>query len=255
MFFGFSQVLSFLFNPVTWIIILLLLALFLRNKKWAKRCLIFVAIITLFFTNQFIADEAIRLWEYPITEDKKLSASYDVGIVLGGGMVTIDTDYNRMTFRNNTDRIFQAIGLYKTGGIKKMLISSGSGSLLFRNMREAPLLKRCLLTAGIPDSVVIIDSLSDNTHQNAVNSAEILHKEFPSGKFLLITSSYHMRRAIGCFNKAGVKVIPYSTCKITGRRVFRIGHMIIPSIDALDNWNRLIHEVVGYMVYAVFGYL
>jgi uncharacterized SAM-binding protein YcdF (DUF218 family) len=255
MFFIIAQILSFLFNPVTWIITLLFLALFLRNKKWAKRCLVFVTIMTLFFTNPFITDEVIRLWEYPITQDKELAASYDAGVVLGGGMVTIDTDYDRMTFHNNTDRIFQAVGLYKTGRIKKMLISSGSGSLLFRDMLESSLLKRYLLTIGIPDSVILIDSLSDNTYQNAENSAQILKKEFPSGKFLLITSSIHMRRAIGCFNKAGIEVTPYSTCKITGRRTFRIGHLFIISIEALDNWDKLIHEVIGYAVYAIWGYL
>ncbi|MFA4852892.1 MAG: YdcF family protein [Bacteroidales bacterium] len=255
MFFIFSQILSFLFNPVTWIITLLLLALLLRNKKWAKRCLVFVTIMTLFFTNQFIADEVIRLWEYPITQDKELAASYDAGVVLGGGMVTIDTDYDRMTFRNSTDRIFQAVGLYKTGRIKKILISSGSGSLMFRDMLESPLLKRYLLTVGIPDSVILIDSLSDNTHQNAVNSAKILKKEFPAGKFLLITSSIHMRRAMGCFKKAGIQVTPYSTDKLTGKRIFRIGHLFIPGIDALEVWNKLIHEVIGYAVYAIWGYL
>jgi len=255
MFFVFSQILSFLFNPVTWIITLLLLALFLRNKKWAKRCLVFVTIMTLFFTNPFITDEVIRLWEYPITEDKELSANYDAGIILGGGMVTIDTDYDRMTFRNNTDRIFQAVGLYKTGRIKKILISSGSGSLMFRDMLESSLLKRYLLTVGIPDSVILIDSLSDNTHQNAVNSAKILHKEFPSGKFLLITSSIHMRRAMGCFKKAGIQITPYSTDKQTGRRLFIVGHLFIPSLDALEVWNKLIHEVIGYAVYAIWGYL
>lgn len=255
MFFILSQILSFLFNPHTWIITLLLLALFLKNKKKAKRCLVSVAITALFFTNPFITDEVIRIWEYPITQDKELAANYDAGVVLGGGMVTIDTDYDRMTFRDNTDRIFQAVGLYKTGRIKKMLISSGSGSLLYRNMLESALLKRYLLTVGIPDSVILIDSLSDNTHQNAVNSAKILHKEFPSGKFLLITSSIHMRRAIGCFKKAGIEVTPYSTCKLTGRRIFNIDHLFIPSLEALEAWDKLIHEVIGYAVYAIWGYL
>jgi uncharacterized SAM-binding protein YcdF (DUF218 family) len=255
MFFIISKILSFLIAPLTWIITLLLLALFLKNKKWSKRCLIYCVIVTLFFTNPFLANEAVGLWEYPITQDKDMAVSYDAGIVLGGGMVTIDADYNRMTFRNNVDRIMQAVNLYKTGRIKKMIISGGSGSLIFRNMLEASLLKRYFVTIGIPDSVMLIDSLSDNTYQNAVNSAQIIKKDFPNGKFLLITSSQHMRRAKACFEKAGISVTPYSTNKLTGKRIFNYQQFIIPDIEALGNWNSLIHEIFGYMVYSMSGYL
>jgi uncharacterized SAM-binding protein YcdF (DUF218 family) len=149
----------------------------------------------------------------------------------------------------------QAVSLYKTGKIKKMIISSGSGSLVFRNMLEASLLKRYLLTIGIPDSVMIVDSLSDNTYQNAINSAQIIKKEFPKGKFLLITSSMHMRRAKACFEKAGITVTPYSTNKETGKRLFDYKNLIIPDIEALGKWNSLIHEIFGYIVYDVSGYL
>ena len=257
MFFILSKTLSFLLTPFTWIVILLLLALFFKkNKKWSKRFMVSTVIVTLFFTNQFIADEAISIWEYPITQDKELAESYDAGIVLGGGMITIDKEYNRMTFRNSTDRILQAVSLYKTGKIKKMLISGGAGSLVYRNMLESVLLKKYLLTIGIPDSVILTDSLSDNTYQNAVRSAQILNKDFPEGgKFLLITSSTHMRRALGCFKKAGMEVTPYSTNKLTGRLTFNINNLLIPNLRALDAWDKLIHEWIGYGMYAILGYL
>jgi len=255
MFFIISKILSFLISPFTWIVVLVLLALFLRNKKWSRRCLIACVVVTLFFSNFFIADEAVRLWEYPITQDKELASVYDVGIVLGGGMITIDKEFNRMTFRNNVDRILQAVSLYKSGKIKKMLISSGSGSLMFRDMLESSLLKRYLVSIGIPDTAMLIDSVSDNTYQNAVNTAQILKKENTHGKLLLITSSIHMRRAMACFKKAGLTVTPYSTNKQTGRRIFDFGHFFIPSIDAIDSWDKLIHEVAGYLMYKIAGYL
>jgi uncharacterized SAM-binding protein YcdF (DUF218 family) len=255
MFFIISKILSFLISPFIWIVALIILSLFLKNKKWAKRCRIACVVVTLFFSNFFIADEAVRLWEYPVTLDTELAPSYDVGIVLGGGMITIDKQVNRMTFRNNTDRILQAVSLYKTGKIKKILISSGSGSLMFRDMLESALLRKYLITIGIPDSAMLIDSVSDNTYQNAENTAQILKKEKINGKLLLITSSIHMRRALACFKKAGLTVTPYSTNKQTGIRIFDFGHFIIPSLDAVDAWDKLIHEMAGYMMYWISGYL
>ena len=255
MFFVLAQILSFLITPLIWIITLFLLALFLKNKKWAKRCLIYGVIVSSFFSNSFISDIAVGLWEYPITLDNQMDSSYDVGIVLGGGMITIDAQNKRMTFRNNVDRMLQAVELYKKGKIKKMLFSSGAGSLIYRDMLESALLKKYLVSIGIPDSVILVDSLSDNTYQNAIYSKQILKKNCPNGKYLLITSSIHMRRAMGCFKKAGINIVPYSTNKQIGRFVFDFKHYLIPSIEAFGAWDSLIHELVGCIVYRIKGYL
>lgn len=255
MFFILSKILSFFLSTFTWIFILFILTLILKNKKWSRRCLIYGIAFLLFFSNSFIATEALRLWEYPLTEDKNLAETYDAGIVLGGGMVTIDTDYDRMTFHNNTDRMLQALRLYKDGKIKNIILSSGSGSMVYRDMLEASLLKRYFVNIDVPDSAIIIDSLSDNTHENAVNTAKILKSKYPEGKFLLITSSMHMRRAIGCFKHEGIEVTPFSTCLITGERELDFGHLIVPNMEAIGQWDSLIHEVAGYIIYAVSGYL
>jgi uncharacterized SAM-binding protein YcdF (DUF218 family) len=255
-FFILSKIFSFFLSPFVWILILVVLALILKNKKRARRCLIAGIACFLFFTNSFIADEALRLWEYPLTQDQNLNGTYDAGIVLGGGMVTIDTQYDRMTFHGNTDRMLQALKLYKDGKIKSMMFSSGSGSLVYRDMLEAALIRRFLLKIEVPDSVIMVDSLSDNTHENAVNSAKILKQKFPGGKFLLITSSMHMRRAIACFRNEGVEVTPYSTCMITGdKRKFDFSELLVPDLEAMGHWDNLIHEIAGYVIYAISGYL
>jgi uncharacterized SAM-binding protein YcdF (DUF218 family) len=255
MFFIISKILSFLISPFTWIITLLLLGVLLKNKKAARKFLISCVIVSLFFSNSFIADGVYGLWESPITTDTQLIGTYDAGIVLGGGMVTIDAQTKRMTFRNNTDRFFQALSLYKNGKIKKILLSSGSGSLVYRDMLEASLLKKYMISIGIPDSVVLVDSLSDNTFQNAKFSKKILDEKFPKGKFLLITSSIHMKRALACFEKAGVKVTPYCTNRLTGKQSYDLSHILVPNIGAISTWDGLIHEVFGYVMYFVMGYL
>lgn len=255
MFFILSKIFSFFLSPFIWILVFFILALILKNKKWSRRCLIYGVVVFLFFTNSFFADEALRLWEYPLTKDNDLIETYDAGIVLGGGMVTIDTDYDRMTFHSNTDRMLQALKLYKEGKIKNILFSSGSGNLIDRSMLEAALLKRYLVKIKVPDSVIFVDSLSDNTHENTLNTAKIIKENFPEGRFLLITSSMHMRRAIGCFRHEGVEVTPYSTCLITGDREFDFVHIIVPDIEALGHWDSLIHEITGYITYSVSGYI
>lgn len=197
----------------------------------------------------------MRLWEVQVTKASDIKQTYDCGIVLGGGMVNYDDTYDRISFNNNTDRIMQAVYLYKTGKIKKMLISSGSGNILYPEMRESALLKKYFLSVGIPDSVMLVDSTSDNTRQNAVNSAVILKKQFPNGKYLMITSGFHMRRALACFKRVGILADSYSTNKYGGKRIYYFYHLIVPNLESLMLWDKLIHEIFGYCVYGIYGYL
>jgi uncharacterized SAM-binding protein YcdF (DUF218 family) len=73
----------------------------------------------------------------------------------------------------------------------------------------SPIVKRFLMDLGVPSSKIIIEDESTNTFQNAEFTSKIC---VMSGyeKPLLVTSAYHMRRALLSFEKAGSKVTPIS---------------------------------------------
>jgi uncharacterized SAM-binding protein YcdF (DUF218 family) len=255
MFFFVSKILDFLLSPVIWILILLVTSLLLKNQKKARRVLISAVFIFFVLSNSFIVDEFVRLTESPMVSDEQLG-NYDAGIVLGGGMVTIDRADDRLIFQQNTDRFLQAIRLYKKGKIKKIMLSSGSGSLVQKDILEAALLRRYLTETGIPVKDILIDSLSQNTHENAVNSAAILHDSLPGGKFLLVTSALHMKRAKACFKKQGVETDIFPTNKCTGKqRRWDLNFLLVPDAENLIKWEKLFHEWLGYLVYFFAGYI
>lgn len=254
MFFIVSKILEYLLTPLLWIIILIILAFFQREPKKTKRYLAIALGLCLFLSNNFLADEFMRLWELPVVKEAQLKPVYDVGIILGGGMIQKDKQSSRLIFRANTDRFLQALDLYKQGRIKKMLISGGAGHLLYRDMLEASLLKSYLVKIGIPPDDILVDSLSDNTHQNAINTAKILKSGQYGNEYLLITSSSHMRRAMACYKKQGLICTPYPTNKMTGRRVFSFQHLFVPEIRSILFYDTLIHECLGYTVYKIMGY-
>ncbi len=255
MFFFFSKILSFLFSPLSWILALLLFALFKKKAKTKRKFLLTAIIVFLFFSNQFIAAEFMRMWEPAHIEASALNTQYDVAIVVGGGMVTYDAMHKDITFRNNTDRIMKTIHLYNQGKVDKILISGGSGSLNYRNMLEAPLLKSYFIENGIPSQDIWVDSVSYNTHENAVQCAKILNDSLPGGDYLLITSASHMRRTSACFREEGIVCDYYPVDFNTGKRNWFIINLLIPNLEALKMWKELIHEVSGYIVYAIAGYL
>lgn len=254
MFFEVSKILHFLLSPIIWILVMLLTALILRNKKRSRQLLIAAVSAFIFFSNSFIVDEFTRVTEMPMIPDSQLG-TYDAGIVLGGGMVTIDRSGDRLIFQENTDRILQAIHLYKKGRIRKILLSSGSGSIVFKDMLEGALLKRYLIETGIQGKDILVDSLSRNTYENAVCSAKLLTDSIPVGKYLLITSALHMARAKACFLKQGLTVDVYPVSKKTGQRRWDIGYLLVPEVENIEAWQKLLHEWVGYLVYDIKGYI
>ncbi len=253
-FFIISKIINSLLNPLIWILVLLALGIFLKNKAKAKKFLYASFIAFIFFSNNFIVDALIRWWEISPVKMETLKPNYDVALVLGGGMVTIDRDIHRTTFRHNTDRIMQAIDLYHTGRVKSILISGGAGHLIFRDIIESELLKDYFSRNGVPDSAMIVENKSDNTFQNATYSKEILNK-MGNPYVLLITSSMHMRRSMAIFKKQGIVFDIYPTNPLVGKWRFDIMYLIVPSTDSFKRWDMLIHEVWGYVVYKVMGYL
>ncbi len=254
MFFIISKITAFLLNPLTWIVILFVAALFIKNVRRKKRVSIAGVVCLILFTNPAIIDNLLRLWEepYQLMDEK---ASYRAGIVLGGGMVTIDQKHDRLIFHENTDRFLQGLQLYENGQIQKIILSGGAGNLVFKQFLEASLIRRYLVEIGVPPEDILVDSTSDNTYQNAVNVAKIIEEQGGGGDYLLITSSLHMKRAKACFAKQGIITTSYPTNKIVGPHRTDVGYYLIPDANALVRWEKFIHEVLGYGIYAIMGYI
>lgn len=248
MFFVLSKILAFLTKPSTWILIVLCLAVF--NKRTGKRFLLFGLFMFFVFTNGFIHYEISRLWEIPPIGYEKLEKKYDVAVILGG-ISDFDGNYNMLEFNESSDRIIHAIKLYKQGFVKKILLSGGTGTMIGLDIREAPNLKKYLIEIGIIEKDIIIEKESRNTMENAKYSALILNRDFENGKFLLVTSALHMRRALLCFEKQGIKISSFSCDFSMSERKFYFDHLFLPEAEILERWENLIHEWIGYIIYKV----
>src|SRR5262249_50874328 len=82
------------------------------------------------------------------------------------------------------------------------------GALIDDGDPEAKFAARLLDSFGIVPSRIILEDRSRNTLENAVFSKAIVQPK-PGERWLLVTSAYHMPRAIGVFREAGFPVEPY----------------------------------------------
>ncbi len=253
MFFIFSKILAFLISPLTWVFTLCIIAIFAKDKIRKKKLCIAAVIILYIFSNPFLVDEAMRHWEVT-TPDLKPTQKYKYAIVLGG-MSGYDARQDKPQFLRSADRLFQVLPLVGNKQIKKIIITGGSGSIKHPEEKEAAILKRYLLKCGYADSAIIVENESRNTRENALFTKHLMDSLHIKDSTLFITSAFHLRRAIGCFNKVGIKnIVVYPTDRYSGPRKIEFDFLLIPNPEALAESTLLLHEIMGWVVYKVKGY-
>jgi uncharacterized SAM-binding protein YcdF (DUF218 family) len=255
MFFIFSKILSFLSQPLSIIMMMLIASWLIRRERW-KKILSRTAFILLFFTsNYFIANSVMHLWEWPITTYESINKTYDYGILLTGVTKTNMTPKDRVYFSAGADRATHTLQLYKLGLIRKVLISGGSGRLDGLGVREADDLADFLMMAGIPKEDIIIENESKNTRESALRVSEILASADGPEELLLITSGYHLRRSLACFRKVGLQTDPFSTNPVSEPTKLTPQSLLVPSLEAMAMWQTMMREWAGFVAYWFAGYI
>jgi uncharacterized SAM-binding protein YcdF (DUF218 family) len=256
MFFILSKIFGYFIKPFNLILIILLASWFVRNKK-IKKTLRWVSLgLFLFFSNGIIYNECLMLWEIPAVSMSNLHDDYDLAVVLGG---TTDVDRepkDRLFFHKGADRVTQALNLYHSGKVKKILFTGGNARLFDDPNRDNSPIFDFYVMCGVDPNDIIIESSSRNTRENAFFVQDLINSNAQSGKVILITSAFHMRRAKGCFEKVGINVTGFSTDFYSALPKDRFGiDGFIPSPKVLSNWELLIKEWIGYIGYRLAGYI
>jgi uncharacterized SAM-binding protein YcdF (DUF218 family) len=139
------------------------------------------------------------------------------GIILLGGSVEAEKSLSRhMLIANEAaERVLGTIALAHLYPRARILISSGSGSLLQNAPAEAPVIADYFKAIGIDPARVMIEDRSRTTFENAVFSRALADPK-PGERWLLVTSAWHMPRSVGVFRKAGFDVTAYPVDYRTG---------------------------------------
>lgn len=138
------------------------------------------------------------------------------------------------------ERIFAGARLAKSSGLP-IMVSGGAGD--GRDPTEARVLKD-ILESDFGLKVTWMEDKSRNTVENATFSARIL-LPLNMRKIVLVTSAFHMRRALRLFERAGFEVIPISVNPSTAPPGSLHITNFIPNISALYVNYFAIHEIVG----------
>lgn len=255
MFFILSKTLNYLTQPLVVLLLLWVISVFIKKINWKKRIRIGVIALAILFTNDFLTNEVVKLYETPITPLNEIKKQYEWGIVLTGVTSTNKVLKDRVYVSSSPDRVNHSFLLYKRGIIKKILISGGSGQLLDGSYSEAQELYGIYRMMGVDSADLRIEGKSRNTHESAVAVKEMMQGETSPDNCLLITSAYHLPRSSACFRKIGWACDTFATDIRFHQREFTPDVLLIPKADALLTWNALVKEWVGLLAYKMSGYI
>lgn len=255
MFYFLSKAIDFLIMPLSIVLFILIYSFLTKNNRRRKQAVGLAVVLLLLASNSYLVTKAINAWEYRFVNLAEVKGTYDVGIMLSGGLINTSTPrQDHPALGNQGDRILQTYLLYKHGKIRKILITGTSAEMqMARKLGETREAAALLVSWGVPAKDILFEEKARNTRENAVFSGRILKKMFPTGKYLLITSAFHMRRSAGCFEKVGIKTDPFPADFRGGYNRFVI-QKLVPDPDAFAYFCMLWHEFIGLVAYKAVGY-
>ncbi len=268
MFVFLSKFLPLLVYPLGLSVILLALALalrliFRRFPRIQAGLVIAAVVILLLSSDRWISYSLAQSLEWRYLPLQPVPQA-EVIVVLGGG--TEPMQYPRPTTEVNSagDRVLYAAELYKQGKAPVILLSGGNITWLYgSSTTPAEDMAKLLELMDVPDKALWLQPRSENTHDDAELSAQML-KDKGMKRVLLVTSAMHMPRAVALFKHEGIEVIPapvdYTVTQEGWDSLnrFDVPNLLVnlmPNTSSLGLTTNALKEYLGLFIYGLQGWL
>jgi len=175
------------------------------------------------------------------------------GIVVLGGAISPEISAARgaVALDEAAERITVAAELARRYPDARLIYCGGSNALMFDDEVEAPFGVQQLEDLGVAGERITAEEQSRNTVENAVFSRLIANPK-PGQRWLLVTSAYHMPRAMAAFRAAGFPVEAYPIDWRT-RGPNDIVRPFATLSEGLRRTDTAVHEWLGLLAYRLTG--
>ena len=253
---------TFIFGKLVWavlqpgnLLLLCLLAgmlLLLRGRRRGELLVAVAAIGLLLFAVAPIGPAMMLALEQRFPRPPKLPDRIEGILVLGGAVETrISLAYGETVFNGSIARVLAGVALARKHPEAKLALVGGEGDLFPVGFAEARATQGFVLEEGIPATRLIVEERSRSTHENAV-FAKALIRPAPGQHWVLVTSAYHMPRAVASFRAADWPVIPYPVdFKVDPKTGLRANFNLL---DGLGTSTIAGKEWVGLVSYRLLGW-
>ena len=246
-----SKIIWLLVAPANVIGICMVLAFISRICRWWHGVDFFLVSAFLLFLAFGIIPTGPSLLAYLESQHErpaKLPDDIDGVIILGGAFDTyLSNIYGQPVLNDGVERVLDGVMIARYYKDATLVFSGGSGRLTHRERTEAE--DAAIFLQSYPDlkGRSRFEDQSRNTWQNAVMTKNLVNPQ-PGQKWVLVTSAYHMPRAVEMFKKAGwPRMVLWPTDYRTKGRMDFMPH----KLDILGNLYQshlAIREIIGQAV-------
>ena len=255
MFFYVAKIVWFLAQPSSLIAIALTMGAILAGTTWRKlgRRLLIAGLAALLICGLSpLSDALIVPLENRFARPDLASGGPIAGIVVLGGAEDSRANPPRELAGLNeaAERMTEAVALARRFPEARVVFTGGSANLLTKGLPEAATMGQLLEALGVAKERTSLESRSRDTYENAVFTKRLVNPG-ASERWLLITSAWHMPRAIGCFRAAGFAVEPWPVDYRTGGRIEFWPKSGVP--EGLRQMDFIMREYAGLVMYYLTG--
>lgn len=227
-----------LVKPSSLILLVALAGVLLWRRPLGRRCRRAAVILIVMFGLVPTAAWLMRPLEmrFPIPPDGRVDG---IVVLAGSELVTLTKLYGQPQLGSMGDRLLTFLSL---------AARYPDARLVFSGANEAPVGRAAILSAGVDPARVRFEDGSGNTCESA-RVTRALVQPGSRERWLLVTSSFHLPRAVGCFRAAGWEVVPYPADFRRGPSAFHWG--LVSNLEDLD---LAAHEWLGLVYYRLRGY-
>jgi uncharacterized SAM-binding protein YcdF (DUF218 family) len=161
-------------------------------------------------------------------------------VLAGSERVTLSELYSEPQLSSAGDRLTTFLRLAARFP-QARLVHSG-------NVAESPIARSLILGTGVAPDRIRFDDQSTNTCGSARTTRALVEPQ-AGERWLLVTSSVHMPRAVACFRAVAWDVIPYPTDFRRGPNPLHFG-----LVENLEDLDLAAHEWLGLVYYRLRGH-
>lgn len=174
------------------------------------------------------------------------------GIIVLGGVVDqfVTRSRGQLSLNGAAERLTEFVRLAKRYPDAPLIFTGGSGQLFGQELKEADSVAEFVRDFGLDPGRIQFENQSRNTAENAVLSKTALDPR-DGRPWILITSAFHMPRAVGCFRKEGWPLLPYPVDFVYAAEFNP--QMGFNFAGGLANLGHAIHEWLGLFMYWMSG--
>ena len=266
LFFGLYKFVKYAVYPLSWVIGCFGLALLLawlpwsaRRQRWLRLILTMGTALLFLVASPIVSYTFMSGLEGWYPTATQINRQFDAIVVLGGSVREPGTLRPTLELSDESrHRTICGVDLYRQGAARRLVLTGG-GTRVFggSGAKVAPAMKAWALQLGVPPDAIVLDDEARTTYENALGAKRVLGE---ATSILLVTTAYHIPRAMALFQKQGFQVTPYAcgyhakdrlTDEWNDLTIFDV----LPSSWALQRMTEAVDETVGMLVYWLSGHL